>query len=294
MAAPRYTPTRRSVLAAGALGAAGIMLPSMHGTLATDTVDGTLGDVGGAAGLETADVSACGATLITRSEIWDQPTWYDDSSPAAASFSYDPTFYSRLETWLSFWYFNTPLSWLKPLRVYSLGAYSNRNDGCTSMHNYGRAFDLTRVYATINGTLGRGMSARYNIWRTWTGSDLTKIRKQYWATSASLHYHFRHVLTYLYNTDHWTHIHIDNQVSGSGNSNFSTASTAQVQHVQACCTYIWGYATTIDGIWGPQTQGNSSKVLARIGRSGSLTSSQTNWLEFNRATLRFGTGTQSY
>jgi hypothetical protein len=285
--------SRRTILAAGAVGTAGLVLGPVTRVLADASVDDTVGDVGGSDSLDTSD-AACGATLITRSEIWNQPTWYDDASPAAASFSYNATFYSRLETWLAFWYANTPASWLTPLRVYSLGAYSNRNDGCVSMHNYGRAFDLTRVYATINGTLGRGMSARYNIWRTWTGADLTKIRKSYWGTAASLHYHFRHVLTYPYNTDHWSHIHIDNQVSGSGNSTFSTASRAQVLHVQACLTYIWGYSTTIDGIWGPQTSGNASKALVRIGRSGSLTSSQTNWLEFNKATLRFGTGTQSY
>jgi hypothetical protein len=34
-------------------------------------------------------------------------------------------------------------------------------------------------------------------------------------------------------------------------------------------------------------------VLSRIGRSGSL-ATQSNWLEFNRATLRFGSGTQTY
>ncbi len=180
------------------------------------------------------------------------------------------------------------------MRVWTYGVYANRSDGCVSMHNFGRAFDLTRLYATNAGVLTKVFNGRYDQWRSSTGSTLTTTRKRYWATAASLHYHFKYVLTYVYNTAHWNHIHFDNQVSGSGNSTFSTGSTSQVKHVQACCTYIWGYPTTIDGIWGPQTAGNSSKALARIGRSGAITSSQTNWLEFNKATLRFGSGRQAY
>ena len=35
-----------------------------------------------------------------------------------------------------------------------------------------------------------------------------------WATSASAHHHFRNVLTYLYDSGHHNHIHIDNLVTG--------------------------------------------------------------------------------
>jgi hypothetical protein len=63
--------------------------------------------------------------------------------------------------------------------------------------------------------------------------------------------------------------------------------------VQACCRYIWGQTVTLDGVWGSQTSGAVTAVLSRIGRSGSLTT-QSNWLAFNLATLRFGTGRQNY
>ncbi|HEY6738391.1 MAG TPA: hypothetical protein VI076_06030 [Actinopolymorphaceae bacterium] len=68
-----------------------------------------------------------------------------------------------------------------------------------------------------------------------------------------------------------------------------------MQHVQACCRYSWGKNTEIDGVWGPQTRTHSTQVLRRIGRgSGTIASSQANWLAFNRATTRKGYGVQAY
>jgi len=257
-----HAPTRRSVLQAGAVGLALGALPAF-----------------------TAPARA--ATLVAHDEIWDVPTYYEIDG-LRKTWSYDPTFYSRMETWMSYWYNNTPLNWLKPLRLYGYGAYVNK----PGAHGEGRAFDLSRIYATINGTLTKVFDGRYDLWRD--DASITTVRKRYWGTCAGLNYHFRNVLHYAYNSDHWNHIHIDNMVSGSGNSNFATTSQAQVKNVQACCTYIWGYPTTVDGIWGSQTDTNSRKVLTRIGRSGGLTTSQTNWLQFNHASMRFGNGTQTY
>lgn len=249
-----------------------------------------------AAGLAVGTVgtrtpAAAHGTIVSHSEIWGAPTYYEVTG-AAASFGYEPTFYGRLETFLSFWFANTPVTWLEPMRVYTYGAHTDSRPSVA--HNAGRGFDLTRIYTTVNGSLTRVFNGRYDQWRSLTGSSLTTTRRWYWATAAGAHYHFRNVLTYPYNSDHWSHIHIDNLVSGSGNSTFTTTSEAQVKHVQACCTYIWGYSTAIDGAWGPQTDGNSRRVLSRIGRSGGLTSSTTNWLEFNRTSLRFGSGREAF
>lgn len=296
---PGNKATRRAMLGMAAVGAAGVLLgPSAahaygrpgdepageHGDPATwSASDGDFG---------TLDAGACGSTVWPQSEIYGEPTYYEVSG-AKTSFKYNSTFYSKLETWLAFWYANTPTTWRWPAQIWSYGAYVNKNDGCVSMHNFGRAFDISRLYIGINDTPTKVFNARYDQWRTLTGSALTTTRKQYWATCASINYHFKYVLHYFYNSQHWNHIHMDNEASGSGNSTFTTGSSSQVYHVQACCTYIWGYPIAIDGIWGPQTSGAVSKVLTRIGRSGSLTT-QSNWLEFNRTTMRFGTGTQSY
>ncbi len=247
-----------------------------------------------AAGAVGAAVSAPQAsahgTITSYSTVWSQRTVYE-ASGALSSFGYNPSFHGRCDTWLQFWGSNTPSGFATPFRVWSYGVHADHR--VSEAHNNGRGFDLTRIYVTSGGSLVRRFNGRYDQWNG-TASAATELVR-YWATAASLHYHFRNVLTYLYNTDHHNHIHFDNLVSGSGNSNFSTGSAAQVQHVQACCRYLWGKTTAIDGIWGPQTNQHSTEVLRRVGvASGSLTSSQANWLAFNRHSTRKGYGTQTY
>jgi hypothetical protein len=100
--------------------------------------------------------------------------------------------------------------------------------------------------------------------------------------SASLHRHFRHVLTYRYNTAHANHVHIDNAEYGTGTTAaFSTSSEAQVQHVQAVCYFLWGRGTPVTGTWDARTDADSRWVLERFGKSGGLTT-QANWWTFNR------------
>ena len=152
-----------------------------------------------------------------------------------------------------------------PVRVrqrVAVWGYGAHYDGRpTEAHNNGRGFDLSRIYTGST----RRFIARHDIWKNWSGSDLTRARRHYWATSASAHYHFRNVLTYLYNADHDNHIHIDNLVSGTSNSSFDSSSRAQVLHVQASCRYVWGLPTTVDGIWGSQTSSHSTRVLRAAG-----------------------------
>lgn len=253
-----------------------------------------LGVAGATVGF-SAPASAHG-TLVGHNEINSVPIYYvGNGEPGTHSTQYfNATFYSRLETWLGFYYLNVPTPWIGPMRINHLGVHVDKGD---SMHTYGRAIDLSRYIFTnaATQTTFTGFDCRYNVWSGYTGSTLTTTRKRYWAGVAGLNYHFKYVLHYFYNADHHNHVHVDNEASGSGNSTFTTGSSSQVYSVQAACRYIWGYTSiAIDGVWGPQTDSYSRQALARIGRSGGLTSSQTNWLEFNKATLRFGTGRQSY
>jgi hypothetical protein len=125
------------------------------------------------------------------------------------------------------------------------------------------------------------------------------VRKRYWAAVASLSYHCSYVIHYLYNSVHWNHVHVDNQASVNTNSSFNTGASTQVYTVQACLIYIWGYPLSdlgpsgIDGDWGSYTDNLSRRALARMGLSGGLTT-QSNWLAFCKASLRFGVGTQAY
>jgi hypothetical protein len=251
----------------------------------------------GAAGLVIASAvgEADAATLVSHNEIGGQPTYYhnlETDGITRQSFSFDPTFYSRVETWFAFWRLNTPDHWTAPHRICLNGVYVNKSGA----HGQGRAMDLGRLDFTNTqlGQLVRGFDGRHNVWKAQTGSTLANTRKLYWGTVASLVYHFRDVLHYAYNAAHDNHAHADNSVSGTGNSNLVTSSTAQTTFVQSSLTYVWGYSTSVDGSWGPQTDGNSRKALARIGLGGGLTTSQSNWLAYCRATFRFAVGKQSY
>lgn len=238
----------------------------------------------------TASTASAHGDIVEFEAIWNQRTVYEGTGNLA-SFDYRPSFHDRCRDWLQFWANNVPGGFNTPFRVWSFGVHTDHR--VSEAHNNGRGFDLTRIYITSDaGNLLRRFNGRYDQWQGTASAEIE--RQRYWATAASLHHHFQHVLTYLYNTDHHSHIHFDNLVSGLGNSNFSTGSTAQVQHVQACCRFVWGKTTAIDGVWGPETKSHSDAVLQRIGRTGSLTTSQANWLAFNRATLRKGYGTQNY
>lgn len=267
---PRHsTPTRRTLLG-GALGATAL----------------------GVTGIGLAGPAAAHGEITTYPGISGVPTVYEVSGNLA-SFGYRTSFHDRLNSWLDFWDANTPASFGTPHRVWTYGAHTDSR--VSEAHNNGRGFDLSRIVTIVNGVATRRFFARRDIWMNWSDADRIAERRRYWATSASAHHHFRNVLTYEYNAAHNNHIHIDNLVSGSGNSTFSTGSDAQVQHVQACCAYVWGLGTEIDGIWGPQTASHSTRVLRAAGvASGSLTTSQSHWLAFNRHTVRKGYGTQSY
>jgi hypothetical protein len=305
---PRTIASRRSVLTAGLTAGGLLLVPSAAasanrtGDPATDPGDPTdpHHDVTQVRPEELVppdglDPGACGSTVWPHNEILGFVTPFEpDNDGLTNTFYYNSTFYNRIETWFQFFRANTPVSWGPPFQIRTYGAYLNRNDLCVSHHNTGRAFDLSRIYATdpATGTLNQVFNARYDQWKSQTGSTLTTTRRRYWATAASAHYHFRSALTYFWD-NHENHIHFDNGYSGSGNSTFTTGSEAQVQHVQAVLLYVWGQSVAVDGIWGPKTSAAVGRVLARIGRSGALTT-QANWLEFNRATLRFGSGTQTY
>jgi hypothetical protein len=240
------------------------------------------------------DPGVCGSTVFQHSELLGMVTPYEETA-SPMSFSYNDGFYARCESWFQFFRANTPTAWGPPFEIWSWGVYVNKGDGCKSFHNLGRAFDLTHIYATDPATGKRNevFNARHDQWISQTGSTLATTRKRYWGTAASVNYHFRSALTYFYNDDHNNHLHFDNGLSGSANSSFATDSDAQVEHVQAALTYVWGETVDIDGVYGPKSSAAAGRVLSRIGRSGALTT-QANWLEFNRATLRFASGTQAY
>jgi hypothetical protein len=280
--------SRRRVLSASTLGAAGLAL-------------------GGGSLLLPAQPASAHSPLVSHNEIDDQLTYHFSratgqlASPDPYNFQYNSTFYGRLESWLEFFYANTPGNWLKPMTLYISDTHRDTViDGTNtlSMHAYGKAMDLCRLNMTTFTSTTQGniyymfqaFNARGNEINEPLGSTTWK---RYWGGVASLMYYFDYTLHYYY-AGHQDHVHAD-ITNGTGNTRFSTVSPGtQVGFVQAALRNIWGYSTTIDSYWGSQTDSHSRSALARIGRSGGLTTSQANWLEFCRATTRFGTGKQAY
>jgi hypothetical protein len=263
---------------------------------------GAAGSSVGASGLllGAAPAEAHG-TLASHNEIYGQSTYSfnRDTNVMGSSpypFSYDSTFYARLETWAGFLLANTPGGWAAPIRFAISAVHRDTYiDGTTtlSMHAYGRAMDIERIYMTANNnTTGPVLFQAFNL----RGNQITSNIQwgYYWAGVASLMYHFDYVLHYYY-AGHADHVHADNTVT-TGNTSFHTGSETQVKFVQAALNKVWSASPvlSVDGGYGPNTTTAANRVLARIGRSGSLTSSQTNWLEFCRATTRMGTGAQYY
>ena len=237
-----------------------------------------------------AESAEAHGTIRSYSGIWGQRTRYE-ANGNYASFGYRPSFHDRMSHWLYYWNNHTP--YRRSIVVWTYGVHTDHR--VSEAHNAGRGFDLTRIYATgSDGNRHLRAFLRHDIWKNYGDADRRRHRRWYWGTSAICHHHFRNVLTYYYNSAHDNHIHIDNLVSGTSNSNFATGSKAQVQHVQACCRWVWGKSTAIDGVWGPQTRQHSHDVLVRIGKGGYLTSSKSHWLAFNTATCRKAYGVQSY
>jgi hypothetical protein len=253
-----------------------------------------LGVLGGGVVLGSTGALLPGTPAMAHGEIESfpgvggEPTVYEVSGNLS-SFGYRPSFHQRMGDWLQFWFDNTPAFFRRPARIWTFGVHTDSRP--SEAHNAGRGFDLTRIYATGNdGDRHRRFFGRFDLWRDNPPAELADIRRHYWATAASLHHHFRNVLTYAYDADHHNHIHIDNLVSEMGPSHFDTGSRAQVVNVQACCRFIWGKNTDVDGVWGPQTNQHSHEVLVRIGEGGFLTGPQEKWLRFNRASCRQGYG----
>lgn len=249
------------------------------------------GAVAGSAGLLLpATAASAHGEIVVYPGIANQRTVYEGSGELAG-FGYRPSFHDRMSVWMRFWANHTPAGFQTPFRVWTWGVHADHRE--SEAHNNGRGFDLTRIYVTnANGVLVRRFNGRYDLWN---GTDSAAVERQrYWATAASLHLCFRNVLTYYWDAAHHNHIHIDNLVSGLENSFFDPDSPAQVQHVQACCRFIWGKGTAVDGSYGPQTTQDAHEVLVRIGEGGFLTGPQEKWAAFNRATCLKGYGVQEF
>ena len=158
-----------------------------------------------------------------RTTLADLPLVYEVSRRRNA-FWFDAGFARQLDAWVD----DLAGLRLRATELWTYGAWTDGRARCRSWHNSGRAFDLARIRVRDGF-----VSCRYDEWRTATGPTLSRALGEYWALAASLHRHFAYVVTYLYDTEHHNHIHVDNGRSGGERSVFDPGSITQVQAVQA-------------------------------------------------------------
>ena len=195
-------------------------------------------------------------------------------------FAIDEGFAGQLEAWLTD--VRELTGWpLRQVRTY--GTWTNGGTSCSSWHNAGRAFDLARLRRDD----GTDISCRYDLWRKASGRELATTRRAYWAVAASAHRHFAYVLTYLYNTQHHNHIHLDNGRSGTEGSTFSSRSPAQVQAIQGILTHLWDAPVEVTSRWDPATRDATASVLRDLAVGDDLTD-QATWAGFLTASVRRG------
>ena len=252
------------------------------------------------AGLATTGLAGCGAvpelgrltpqrresatcvprsTLDSHRSLAGLPLVYEPSQ-RRSSFRFDAGFFGRLEHWAD------GLADMLPAAPRELSTYGSWTDGgtaCDSWHHAGRAFDLAGV-RLVDGT---EVSCRYDRWRALEGARLDEARRRYWALAASLHARFAYVLTYLYDTSHANHVHVDNGRSGTSDPAFSPRSQVQVQLVQAACRYLWSRPVELTGRWDAPTRRATAQVLDGLGLDDSLTADGS-WPGFLTASVARG------
>jgi len=196
----------------------------------------------------------------------------------ATGFGFDAGFHTQLARWLADW--NSTSRYRGVGEIWSYGAHVNK-DGCASWHAAGRAFDISRLRA------GRTLlvSCRTDLWPEVSPDQRAVLTRRYWTLAASLHLHFAYVLTHHFDDLHRNHIHVDNGVSGSDMSRFSTSSRVQTQAVQAICAAIWDRPGEVSGEWSDAKR-QVAPVLDDLG-VGRLTT-QRHWQAFLRASVARG------
>lgn len=252
-------------------------LLALGGAAATVAVTGCSNPFGGPGGAESGGAEPGGYesaecvprdTLESHRSLAGAPLVYEPTG-RQATFWFDPGFLTQLETWAAS-LGQAPAQW----RTY--GSWTDGGSACDSWHNSGRAFDLASL--RLDG--GKTVSCRYDQWQSSAPAALAQSRRAYWILASGLHRHFAYVLTYLYDSAHANHIHVDNGRSGSELSTLSTRSRVQVQAVQAITSYLWDDPVELTGRWDSATRAASGRVLERLGGSGDLDDNVENWRAF--------------
>jgi hypothetical protein len=263
------------VLALGTVGAATML---GGGWAAFSTLGGPGFPVTMTREVRARPVSVPHTQLDARTKVSSAAYVYEvDGKPA--TYYVTPDFGTRLDRWLAL---HTSETGQRPDRIHSYGAWAPGND--SSWHSSGEAFDVA--------SLRRGgkdlASARYDRWRDDTAAEVRRRLRDYWRLAAGLHIEFADVLTYLFDSNHANHIHVDTGRFGpSGAPRFIERSGAQVQAIQAMCLHVWGRSQVqINGEFDSVTRDVTTRILEENGGRGELGDGVEAWRAFLLATMR--------
>ncbi|MEO7129807.1 MAG: hypothetical protein ABIZ07_00325 [Dermatophilaceae bacterium] len=223
-------------------------------------------------------VAVAHAELQSGTAVGSAAYVYEVDGKRAAYFV-TAAFGARLERWMATWREHTGL---EPDEIRSYGAWTRGGGG--SWHHSGEAFDVAGLRAS-----GKDLaSARYDRWRDDTAADVRRQQRLYWRLAASLHTEFADVVTYLYDSDHANHIHVDTGRFGpAGAPRLLRRSSVQVQAVQAMCRHIWGRDDVqINGEFDSVTRDATTAILRDHGGRGELAEGAEAWRAFMVATMR--------
>ena len=131
--------------------------------------------------------------------------------------------------------------------ILSAGTFSNRPP---SQHALGRAMDIDAILWTE---------------RRFVTLNYPRDEVFYLGVESVLRRHFDFVLTYLFNTAHHDHFHVDK----AGRVGFSHSET-KVFYLQAYCRHVLGLPVGIDGTWGSNTEEGLERAQEILGVSGDL------------------------
>ena len=215
--------------------------------------------------------------LQARRRIGSAAYAYEVNGRAATYYVTEP-FGARLDRWLAL---HRRHVGQVPDEIRSYGAWVRGSS--TSWHSSGEAIDIARLRAA-----GRDLtSLRYDRWRDAPASELRRRLALYWRTAAGLHHEFADVLTYLFDSAHANHIHVDLGRFGPERPRLIRRSNAQVQAVQAMCRHVWGRTDVeITGDFDDVTRDATTRILEQAGGPGELADSREAWQAFLVATMR--------
>jgi hypothetical protein len=228
--------------------------------------------------VHTSPVPVERTALQTHTEL-SQTAYVYEVDERQTAFYATAAFVTRLERWFATHLAETGQ---RPDEVRSFGAWAPGAE--RSWHGSGEAFDVARLRAGGKDLV----SARYDRWRDDTAAEVRRRLRLYWQLAAGLHLEFADVVTYLYDSNHSNHIHVDTGRFGpNGAPRLIPRSEVQIQAVQAMCRHVWDRADVeITGQLDSATRDATDKVIADHGGAHELGDGVEGWRAFLLPTLR--------